>query len=691
MVLLQNSLKYLCFLTHYLIVVVEGVWSNFRYLGNSRNFTFSIRLPERNYLIGSLWEQEVQFIIPLFVLKRACFFGWGRKKSGQRAIRFARMMGGRFVLLEDSFLSSVDRNGKKISVVVDHEGIYYDSSQTCTLDKLLEKKLTKNEVSCAQEIITTWRYLNLSKYNSLEEYKGPLPERYVLVIDQVRGDLSIKYGDADVSSFHRMLDKALWENPDCQVVLKVHPDIFSNSAKGHFNLEKLSLNPRITIIADSCHVVRLIKECEKVYTVTSQVGFEALIWGKPVRCFGMPFYAGRGLSEDQLKAPSGRDKCTLEELVFRAFVSYTRYVSPITNKECDFFEAANFIALQRRNRLMIAGDVVAIGFSKWKKRFISDYLAGSPVKYINNNENLDQQKNNIAVWGSKYQELNESGSKLLRIEDGFLRSSGLGADLIRPFSLVIDDMGIYYDATRPSRLEKILNESQYKTEQLDRAHHLRNKIIQMGLTKYNVGAGSWQRPDGSKKVLLVVGQVESDASLKYGSPEIKNNLIFLKTVREQNPDAYVLYKPHPDVVAGLRDEGKGEVEAKNFCDEIILETSSHELLNVIDELHTMTSLMGFEALMRGVKVVCYGLPFYSGWGITEDKVKNERRSRTLTVDDLVYGSLIDYPRYVGNSKYFLSPEEAIEELYQQIKANKRNPNGVRFIKRKIIQSWKRWH
>ena len=44
------------------------------------------------------------------------------------------------------------------------------------------------------------------------------------------------------------------------------------------------------------------------------------------------------------------------------------------------------------------------------------------------------------------------GIPFLCLEDGFLRSVGLG-NSEPPLSIVVDDLGIYYDATNPSRLD----------------------------------------------------------------------------------------------------------------------------------------------------------------------------------------------------------------------------------------------
>ena len=59
----------------------------------------------------------------------------------------------------------------------------------------------------------------------------------------------------------------------------------------------------------------------------------------------------------------------------------------------------------------------------------------------------------------------------------------------------------------------------------------------------------------------------------------------------------------------------------------------------------MTSLSGFDALLRGKRVVVYGRPFYAGWGLTEDRLSIPRRQRQLTLDALVAGALLRYPIY----------------------------------------------
>jgi capsular polysaccharide export protein len=183
------------------------------------------------------------------------------------------------------------------------------------------------------------------------------------------------------------------------------------------------------------------------------------------------------------------------------------------------------------------------------------------------------------------------------------------------------------------------------------------------LTKYNVGTGSWKRPGEAQRVILVPGQVESDASLAYGAPGIRTNMGLLQAVRQYNPEAWVVYKPHPDVLAGLRARGQDEDQALQWCNEQVTDIIMGDLLQQVDEVHTLTSLAGFEALMRGKQVVCYGQPFYSGWGLTSDMIPVARRTRQLTLDELVAGALILYPTYISRTTgRYTTPEQALDEL-----------------------------
>jgi capsular polysaccharide export protein len=142
-------------------------------------------------------------------------------------------------------------------------------------------------------------------------------------------------------------------------------------------------------------------------------------------------------------------------------------------------------------------------------------------------------------------------------------------------------------------------------------------------------------------------------------------------------------------LAGLRRLGEGEDVSHDFADEILSSpVALGQLLVQVDEVHTMTSLMGYEALIRGVKVVCHGLPFYAGWGLTEDRLVCERRTRQLTIDELVYGTLISYPRYFSYERNcFIEPEHAIDQLADWAKSGPTSRTWPRKILRAGIVAW----
>jgi capsular polysaccharide export protein len=144
----------------------------------------------------------------------------------------------------------------------------------------------------------------------------------------------------------------------------------------------------------------------------------------------------------------------------------------------------------------------------------------------------------------------------------------------------------------------------------------------------------------------VPGQVEDDASILRGCADIRTNLALLESARAANPGAWIVYKPHPDVEAGLRAGAVEPGAAAALADEVASGASAADLIDAADAVWTMTSLLGFEALMRGKAVTCLGVPFYAGWGLTTDLGQPvPRRTARPTLDQLVWAALIAYPSY----------------------------------------------
>jgi len=618
-----------------------------------------------------------------------CFYkGWGRKFSGKIAVSLSEIIHGEFVLLEDGFIRSIGLGGSQsFSLVEDDIGIYYDATALCKLENLLNNYDFKSNSDLLKKstfAIDLIKKSQVSKYNHApnidDDYFSNATSNKVLIITQTKGDLSLEYGLAKQFNTNEIIDTAIEENPNAEIYLKVHPDVLNGRKGSDIDIE--SFKTKCKIISDDVNPISLLKHFSKVYTKTSQMGFEALIVGCECVCFGMPFYAGWGLTDDRVKCARRKRKLSVEEMFAASYILYAKYFNPYTQKPSDIIDTIKTIVRYREFERKSSKKIFLFGFSRWKHGFVVPFLKQFNKKNINfinpifsSNINLAIRKGmdkncEVYIWGAgKHPEVEkfaqDNNIKITRVEDGFIRSIGLGSDLTRPYSLAFDDVGIYFDPTQPSRLEELLNSTQFDSHIINEATQLIKVIVNSGISKYNNAIDVSINIPSGKKSILVVGQVEDDASIKLGANAM-TNLSLLKQVRAENSDAIIVYKPHPDVVSGNR---VGEVSGADidlYSDLYLVDVGIGELISKVDEVHTMTSTVGFEALLQGKAVATYGMPFYAGWGLTKDKLDCGRRTRKLSLPELVAGTLILYPRYIDpNSGHYCAAELLIDRLKHQ--------------------------
>ena len=209
---------------------------------------------------------------------------------------------------------------------------------------------------------------------------------------------------------------------------------------------------------------------------------------------------------------------------------------------------------------------------------------------------------------------------------------------------------MYFDARYPSDLEVLLSTHDFDGDPLlmERARRAIRKLIDLNLSKYNhaaaIDAEALYGPKTRKRV-LVLGQVEEDASIKYGCASAMTNNELVMIAAQENPEAEILYKPHPDVLNNLRRRLSDPDDVRHVCRVIEQDVTLPQALETVDHVYSITSLGGFEALLRGIHVTTMGCPFYAGWGVTDDRQPNPRRTRQLTVEQIFAGAYILYPRY----------------------------------------------
>ena len=375
---------------------------------------------------------------------------------------------------------------------------------------------------------------------------------------------------------------------------------------------------------------------------------------------GVPAYI-----PDAVSGETVRDDADPADLLGRAIPSGL-FDNPFTRGTMTVGEAIALCGFWRRlidsNRGLVGG----IGFAFWKQDHVAPLLwnGSAPFRFLRSAPEAGCA-GSVAMWRAKaapqvVSEVERTKRPLVEVEDGFLRSRGLGADCIPPLSITVDRLGAHFDPGAPSELECLLQGDEFEPQLVARAGELRRLIVAAGLGKYEQGGGAVARPAGERRHILVPGQVEDDRAVHLGGCGLASNLDLLKRVRDRAPDAFILYKPHPDVLAGHRRGAIADRLCLQYADLIVGELPIGSLIAMVDEVHVNTSLAGFEALMRDTAVTTYGVPFYAGWGLTCDLGPvPSRRTARRTVDELVAATLLLYPRYLDPITGLPCPAEVV--------------------------------
>lgn len=416
----------------------------------------------------------------------------------------------------------------------------------------------------------------------------------------------------------------------------------------------------IPVLPEDCDPWHLAAVAHEIHAgADHELALVAALCGARLRLEGKGAFA-------RLRDEHGRDEA-LRDIVQHQLIDGTSYRDPFTGRGMTAAAAVAMLAQWRRlidsNRRYEAW----FGIAGWKRETVEALLwRGQPVPRRGDRRMLSRvgAGDRALLWRSRTspavrERLEQRGVVLAEVEDGFIRSAGLGADCVPPLSIIVDDDGIYFDPARPSSLEKLIEYGSFSDEIVARANKLRKGLVSGGLSKYARSTTDYTRPPGERKVVLVTGQVEDDRSILAGGAGL-SNFELLRRARMREPDAFIIYKPHPDVEAGHRKGRIDDSAALALADRIERDAPIAALLDAADALHVITSQAGFEGLMRGKPVTVHGVPFYAGWGLTEDLGPvPARRTARRTVDELVAAALIQYPRYLDPVTRLPCPPEVL--------------------------------
>lgn len=607
---------------------------------------------------------------------------WGLKGSAKE---YAERWGLPRLVLEDAFISHLGTGNEPyglLGIIADIDGVYYDRSAPT----LMEKAIAQATVTAdARNLVAEMQRHHVGKFNSLcpNDLQASAPANLsAIVVDQIAGDLSIKGASASACDFTKMLESACDEHGASNVGVKLHPYDGYGGRIGH--LRALAERYKLALLPHRTPWIRCAMAAEHIYVVSSTAGLEALVAGRKVSCFGNPIFSGWGQTDDRHARRVQRTNRSLGELVQACYFDMGGYWSPALRRISDPLALSRFISANQRHVRNFGKGLTVYGIPKLKRQHISPFVSSVGGKLaIKPTIEEPTKQNTSAVWASRFdRSANTTNPKHFnfRVEDGFLRSQGLGADLVRPSSLVFDQRGIYYDPHQVSDLEHLLENYDLSSDEIDRADLLLEQLKQGRLSKYNQNGGSSvELPDNA---VLVIGQVADDASILKASEDISSNRALLQAVRTMRPAHFLAYKPHPDVELAGR---QGAVKETPIVDRVLRDIHPIAAIEACDELHTISSLMGFEALARGKKVVTHGRPFYAGWGLTHDRCNFPRRTRQRNLSELIYLTLIAYPYYVSpRTNIPCAVEEVVEALI-----NGKAPSSLIPGAREILRTWRK--
>ncbi|GAB4385600.1 capsular polysaccharide biosynthesis protein [Albidovulum sp.] len=613
---------------------------------------------------------------------------WGHSPTAPRGEAVAGWTDAPVLRVEDAFIRSIRPgrvgNEPPVGLLLDPVGVHFDSSAPSRIEEILASDPLDDSavLARARDGIERQKRLQIAKYNDFDP-DLPVPEPgYVLVVDQTRDDASIRHGKATESTFREMLVFAQEENPGARVVIKTHPETIAGKRPGHYNHGHA--HGHISYLDAPVSPWKLLEGAIGVYTVSSQLGFEAIMAGHRPRVFGQPFYCGWGLTQDENPVPRRERRLTRAQLYAAAMILAPTWYDPCRDRLCSFEEMLDHMEAVLRVWRQDRQGHVAVGMRLWKRPHLQrEFGRHRPLVFAEDPgraaARARRDGRHLLVWaGRETQSLTELAGTLplARVEDGFLRSRGLGAELVPPLSLVADRSGIYYDPSRESDLERLINAGPPAGGEI-RAERLIERLIRGRLTKYNLEGGGLPADLPAGRRILVPGQVEDDAAIRLGAGEEHTNMALLRRVRGENPEAVIIYKPHPDIEVGLRPGhlAKAEIEALGLADHVAVRADPVALLEACDELWTISSSMGFEALIRGKPVTCLGMPFYAGWGLTRDRFPEPaRRVARPSIAALAHAVLIGYPRYTDPVSGLPCPPEVIVE---RLEAGEIPPPGPR--------------
>lgn len=256
--------------------------------------------------------------------------------------------------------------------------------------------------------------------------------------------------------------------------------------------------------------------------------------------------------------------------------------------------------------------------------------------------------------GDQLKPARDLGRKVAVLEQGFI-----GGPVV---SLILDDTTPYYDAREPSRLERWLADGPALSQE---EHARARQAIEALVSARRSGSRAEPRAEAAAGpgTILVVDQCQDDPAVPGGLATAASFEAMLREAlgRHENCDILLLQPAEasargpfltPDKLAPALEAGQ--------IRRVGADVDPFALIEAVDEVFVVSAPLGVDALLAGKRVHCFGVPFYSGWGLTEDRAPLERRARKRGLEDVFHAAYILHARYYdAEAGHPLNIEEAV--------------------------------
>jgi capsular polysaccharide export protein len=628
----------------------------------------------------------------------------GLSKGSQRLLlhRAASSLGIPRLVLEDGFIRSVGiglSGTPGLSIIVDDMTAFYDATRPSRLETILDGDLvlTDAQIERAERAIASLVSSKISKYNHApyRRMKPSAPGRKLLVVvDQRAGDMSIELGLATKDSFDAMIDAAMKLSHDHDICIKLHPDRLIGGQPGAIpaeTLDRIRNHPSVEIVSDDLNPYSLIDAADKVFVVTSGMGFEALMAGKEVWCFGAPFYAGWGVTRDQIVIPRRRARRSVVEIFHVFYLRLSRYFVPDRGRVCELEE---LIAYMQQVRPWSLGapqtsDESPVRFAERPVRFaaLDDvrtiWALGIPSRAEKAFRQLfsDKRVNFRGAGQIDFSAVSMSaapailhigdakapgvaafarsnGVPLFRLREGLIRATSYPLGDVLPYSLFIERVGSARREHEPTDLVDCVETTDFDADPqlLSRARALRAILVEAGISEYTLPLPGVTAPYGAKRTerILVIGSREATS---------ESRVALVKRAIANHPGRQIIYRDDPISVGS---EGATHGELAYICQVSADPLPLACVFDGVDRVYTDCAVGGWHALCRGIPVATTGAPFYAGWGLTED-LADVSRKRRATLDELFAAAYLIHQRYVDpQSGSALEAEEVAARIEREV-------------------------